>query len=1514
MCGVDIDQCMLNIEQVVDRLDDMECVWHAKSCYSVFCSKTHIDRLKNRKDSDCASDPHSNVTNTASSSTRSTILPTDWKLCIFCQKRKCKGSVLVHQVLTRDCHNTIHTMAASDDTRVLSCRIGKLDLIAYEARYHSACFKLMQRKTHKGLTEENEHNKPFEQAFVELVSRLDTGFADGEVYTLVKVTQHFHALLTSHGVSPDTYTAQNLKSRISKHYGERIQFIQPISKSESLLIIPAMSTADAILAMKEQHTVGEDDAIGSGMLLNDELDDDAFILRAMHHVSAKLKSDIDGVTSHSTYDNLDRNHCESQVPQSLYVFLCMLLSRDDDIDAESVSGKQKTRVLSIAQDIIYASSKGRILTPKHIGLGLSVHHATRSKSLIQMLHASGHCISYEKVTRIETAIAKHQCNQFENNDNLFVPDNLVKLKFVQFAADNIDIIEETIDGKGTFHATQIAAFQRGPAEEVHQPKPLDGSDRNLQGMSQEMNKLVESHYNTGKRAARAIFPEDIIIDHFKKSSTVPQAVPLVIDLAWLVNRMYCNEVEEKLVPSWTAFNQKISSSTAVESITGYMPMIPSPATEYDTIWTAISRCRRIAEYLGQEHTVITVDEGIYCKARELAWCNSDQCQGLILRLGGFHIMLNFLKVIGKHFEDSGLSDVLVESGVYGESVVGTIMNGKLWNRTVRCHKLTYEALWRVLWPLFVQWMHDSNRTFPESGNEIADTVLNEYAAGDCVRLMEAVSAQIAFVQELETDLNVFQEEKCAFPTFQYWLQYLELVSTLLNFIRAEREGNWELHISSFRRMIPWFAVYDHVNYTRWGLVYLADMTILPITAPTVWEEFKNGNFVVKNTQKTFNQLSVDQALEHINKQGKVAGGLVGITRSEGTRERWCLTYNDMARLSESTRSMLGVNVKNESEHIEAGKERMQKDESDVEAIADQFRRFDVFREDANLYCISTNDVATEDIKVQLLSAQSRGGEVADSFVASRLAEGADKSIHAPLQKQNSKTFKHLHSIRQTTVNKKTKNIKYDRSLFQRIILAAEGGRTIDLSTILTHELTNTPQSLTKDDGTLRTTDKYILGHILEGSTSVAHEPSMPEVPTCTVIDAMALVQKIGKPKDAATFGDLAYCFAMNVMSHLRDKCTRVDVVFDDYREKSVKSAARSHRSNKQHKPIRRTISGGDVPLPKQWKLFMDLTENKKDLTNFLSWQLSVIGHESLADDERGEIVIAGGYTDNESATSTKGHVSELLVSNQEEADTRMLLHIKDAAQHGYERVIVHCRDTDVISLLVSFYAELQVPEIWVSAGTQQKRRYIPIQEIHNGLEPNVRSNLLAFHAVTGCDTTSQFAGHGKRTAWKTFLTHPQLLDELGRTPLNDGVVKAVEMFVVKLYAPAMDLTSVDELRVRMFRSKNPESLPPTHDALRQHIARSSYQAMVWYNALVPTPTLPSPFDCGWFHDQESDTVEPVLSTQEAVPKACLELVSCACKRNCSRATCKCRKNGLKCIRACSCFGSLCLNPINDDTL
>ncbi len=145
-----------------------------------------------------------------------------------------------------------------------------------------------------------------------------------------------------------------------------------------------------------------------------------------------------------------------------------------------------------------------------------------------------------------------------------------------------------------------------------------------------------------------------------------------------------------------------------------------------------------------------------------------------------------------------------------------------------------------------------------------------------------------------------------------------------------------------------------------------------------------------------------------------------------------------------------------------------------------------------------------------------------------------------------------------------------------------------------------------------------------------------------------------------------------------------------------------------------------------------------------------------------EVVIAGGYSVNEIATSNKCHVSELLISHQEEADTRLLshVHITNAGRHGYEHVFFNCRDTDAVSFLVLYNGDLQIPEKWLVAGTQLKRWYIPIQNILIGLEPNVRSNLLlAFHAMTGCGTTSQFVGHGKRTAWKTFLDDERLDDE-----------------------------------------------------------------------------------------------------------------------------------------------------------
>ena len=95
-------------------------------------------------------------------------------------------------------------------------------------------------------------------------------------------------------------------------------------------------------------------------------------------------------------------------------------------------------------------------------------------------------------------------------------------------------------------------------------------------------------------------------------------------------------------------------------------------------------------------------------------------------------------------------------------------------------------------------------------------------------------------------------------------------------------------------MLLLFTAFDHVNYTRWGIVFLADMKQLSCTCtvPEVHKGFQHGDSVTKETKNLFNQIADDQGLEHFNKSGKVAGGLIGITLTESSRDRWCLTYNE----------------------------------------------------------------------------------------------------------------------------------------------------------------------------------------------------------------------------------------------------------------------------------------------------------------------------------------------------------------------------------------------------------------------------------------------------------------------------------------------------------------------------------------------------------------------------------------------------------------------------------------------
>ena len=343
---------------------------------------------------------------------------------------------------------------------------------------------------------------------------------------------------------------------------------------------------------------------------------------------------------------------------------------------------------------MFLASGGRKPALKHIGIGVAVHQATRSKDLVQLLHAAGHSISYESVLRADTAIANEVIKKYFENGEVFVPSNFVGSElpgYIMYANDNIDINEETLDGKGTFHAFQTAAFRPSASfEETSKVEHKSGRTKSVSippGIFDLKDAKIESPKPSpkfGGQVTTEFFEEDTNQTRRSKNQ----------DLAWILCRL--EDSEGEVVPSWSGFNQLMSKSDHLKTVIGIMLILNSPAHDYDTIWTVLQDCHKMSKGLGQKYTVITFDEQLYCKAKMLQWQHQVECQDIIILLGGFHVQMNFSKVIGQHLADSGLVDILKSSKVFGKNTAENIMKGKGWNRVARAHKLTFEALWVTL--------------------------------------------------------------------------------------------------------------------------------------------------------------------------------------------------------------------------------------------------------------------------------------------------------------------------------------------------------------------------------------------------------------------------------------------------------------------------------------------------------------------------------------------------------------------------------------------------------------------------------------------------------------------------------------------------------------------------------------------------------------------------------------------------------------------------------------------------
>ena len=179
--------------------------------------------------------------------------------------------------------------------------------------------------------------------------------------------------------------------------------------------------------------------------------------------------------------------------------------------------------------------------------------------------------------------------------------------------------------------------------------------------------------------------------------------------------------------------------------------------------------------------------------------------------------------------------------------------------------------------------------------------------------------------------------------------------------------------------------------------------------------------------------------------------------------------------------------------------------------------------------------------------------------------------------------------------------------------------------------------------------------------------------------------------------------------------------------------------------------------------------------------------------------------------------------DHEEADYRICVHVNDALHKGAREVLVRTVDTDVIVILVGAFFRLNTmypaANIWVGFGTGKHFQYYNINSICHQLGESKSTALPFYHAFTGCDTTSQFFGKGKKSSWDSWKSFPDVTKAFQCTishafqllQLGSPVFELLERYTCILYDRTTSMCSVNELRQELFckGSKMMENIPPS---------------------------------------------------------------------------------------------------------
>ena len=1168
------------------------------------------------------------------------------------------------------------------------CRVAELnsaeDIFASDLYCHGICMRRYIHKYEQDLHSSSKtHTEKCESAseikqnlFLQAFEHIEPLLQKGYCFTVRDITSFMYHLDDS--VDFRIYN-RDVKKLLEDHFGDRIQFAQNPRRYESELVFSSSITA-ADLAIKIKNLdavkqVGEtlneaakqiDYGLDNKFCDAEELrhswennpmpDEWLTFYSALYDIPKSLMAKIEMMQISADNDDVDSDEHDD---------VGSVLQDEDDLWAVKNRHSQLNCHFQMAYNHIHHSRKK---TPLHTMLGQYIYGKTRSKELLTTLNRIGISNSYNEVKRLRNLMCAFTVQSSDAN-GVPIPSHFSDDGWAFGAFDNEDFEDNSsVSGTHSKHYTAQVLYQETTSPPKSKP-PVSSTNlsKYVRPSKEKLSCQVVPTYH--KPVVRPSLPQNFVLVENVNVDIVSEAdgaVDRSVNTEFLISLIRCGLPHSAPAPGdlppWGGIHALITTADVPLMRVGFLPVIPSPVTEYATVRKALNNFQIARQQLKQDSIAIVCDEGVYHTVVDIVMSEPATFADLFPMLGMFHFTKVLLRCAGRYIGGSGFGDALIESGVFGPKTLSAVLSGSHYVRSLKGMLIVSEVIDSLLWGAF--WLSNDHTSFPfvQSAVELKDVLLTKNRLQSVPKFEQVSAGATTLHQQFNTFVQECQEKS---ELCHYLMNFQKIVAVIKQLIVADRDGNWPLHVGTVKASLGILREFDAINYLRYASWYFERIQVIEVTYPTLYHRFCKGSFVVKDRAGTiFAGVAGNLKLEQSqNKFSTGPGGhvIVGSSGDAAVVAEFGLLFHEILAISNLlqllTNARLMDHLETSIHHELVGRKGLIFDQN-VARLLDYVKArenpFIIQKPGVPLHNFVTKQIVNETIKERLLKVLENGEAAYHNFRRERYVIQSKKlsctisKVKLPAFDSQGTNNKSMTDADTSKANVSTKDI----SCAQREAEIASL-RGMSQEEIYTHDLL---QSSPLFDGDITTKpNKSQLISELETNLYPDDYQFNQDHPLAThvFLDFMSKVRQF--PNLRSTFTNFGGVIqeVFNGAQRVCPSMAMLHIVFDSYKELSIKEGERIRRAA-ENNAVDLAIIDESVPIPHQLDKFWASSVNKQNL------QLLA---RDLGEKRLQNVILSGMVVNEELKPATlnspvlPGSDLSLLNNLQEEADCRVICHV-----------------------------------------------------------------------------------------------------------------------------------------------------------------------------------------------------------------------------------------------------------------